>query len=452
MKKLLVVGVIVLFLGVSVIPSTGITDVKQITIPINSGNTLYVGGSGAGNYSKIQDAINDSSDRDTVFVYNGIYRERIIVNKSIELKGEEKDSTIIEMPGAGFHSAIIKVSALDVCINGFTINQLSGDGAGIWLTSNNSVIYDNNIFFANRGISLYNSNYSEISHNVIEAKNIGIGLTGWKDASNYNVIHNNTISVTGCPGYYVFGGIRVDYQSHNIIKDNYLFDCYNAGIEIYGEETYRPPGADNNTISDNIIESINITMEYGIHLAYNNWSDSNTVIGNTISKCELGILTSCDNNIISGNSIKNCNFGMYCGYAPDNQSIVNNTFEENNDSIIIAGGENITLKGNIFIKNRYGLTLEYCFSNIIQENEFRKNVVGVWLHHSSQNKIIMNNFINNLKSAFFRIGYNRWENNYWNRPISYPKPIIGRMGLFYGFIPWFQFDWHPAQEPYDIGV
>ena len=41
-------------------------------------STYYVGGSGGGNYSSIQDAIDDASDGDTVFVYNGIYNENII--------------------------------------------------------------------------------------------------------------------------------------------------------------------------------------------------------------------------------------------------------------------------------------------------------------------------------------------------------------------------------------
>ncbi|MHA1376567.1 MAG: hypothetical protein ACTSR7_19990, partial [Promethearchaeota archaeon] len=70
MKKLLVVGVIVLFLGLAIAPSTGITDVKQIVLPTTSGDTLYVGGNGTGNYTKIQDAIDDANPGDTVFVYD----------------------------------------------------------------------------------------------------------------------------------------------------------------------------------------------------------------------------------------------------------------------------------------------------------------------------------------------------------------------------------------------
>jgi hypothetical protein len=38
-------------------------------VVVDNGNTLYVGGSGPNNYSKIQDAIDNASGRDTIFVH-----------------------------------------------------------------------------------------------------------------------------------------------------------------------------------------------------------------------------------------------------------------------------------------------------------------------------------------------------------------------------------------------
>ena len=96
-KKPLAVAVFLLFLSVSVIPLSGTTDVKQITMSTNSGDTLYVGGNGTGNYSKIQDAIDNASDGDTVYVYDDSspYYENVVLNKSINLIGEDKNSTVI---------------------------------------------------------------------------------------------------------------------------------------------------------------------------------------------------------------------------------------------------------------------------------------------------------------------------------------------------------------------
>ena len=56
------------------------------------GTWWYVGGSGPGNYTRIQDAIDDASNDDTAFVYaaSSPYYENVIVNKSINLMGEDK--------------------------------------------------------------------------------------------------------------------------------------------------------------------------------------------------------------------------------------------------------------------------------------------------------------------------------------------------------------------------
>ena len=70
LSKTLVIGTIFLFTGMSITPSIAVDTVKISSIPISNGKTLYVGGSGEGNYTKIQDAIDDASDGDTVFVFN----------------------------------------------------------------------------------------------------------------------------------------------------------------------------------------------------------------------------------------------------------------------------------------------------------------------------------------------------------------------------------------------
>ena len=87
------VGIILLFIGTAIIPSSG-QKMEKLSLPTSRGNILYVGGSGPGNYSKIQDAIDNASDGDTVFVFNDSspYNENIIVNKQISLIGEDLSS------------------------------------------------------------------------------------------------------------------------------------------------------------------------------------------------------------------------------------------------------------------------------------------------------------------------------------------------------------------------
>jgi len=93
-RKWLAIGIILLFVGSCIIPAIA-QNIEPL--PTSRGNWLYVGGSGAGNYTRIQDAINDSSDDDTVFVYDDSspYDENLRIKKSIQLIGENKTSTII---------------------------------------------------------------------------------------------------------------------------------------------------------------------------------------------------------------------------------------------------------------------------------------------------------------------------------------------------------------------
>ena len=46
---------------------------------------------------------------------------------------------------------------------------------------------------------------------------------------------------------------------------------------------------------------------------------------------------------------------------------------------------------------------------------------------------------------------NAWIHNYWKKWLWIPpKPIPGKLLTKIGFIPWYNFDWHPAKEPYEI--
>ena len=88
---------------------------------------------------------------------------------------------------------------------------------------------------------------------------------------------------------------------------------------------------------------------------------------------------------------------------------------------------------------------------------------------SGRNKIIENNFINNTKHVSFTVftsigwgfGINRWDSNYWDNWIGLEHPQLSKLpkritGIFTRMIRIpifvFAFDWHPAREPYDIGV
>ncbi len=120
------------------------------------GNTLYVGGNGPGNYTYIQEAVDNASTGDTVIVYNGTYMENIIIDKTLILSGENENETIIDGNGMGDG---VTISAENIIFSGFTI-QNSGEqgiGAGITVLANNVTIQgcisQNNTYY---GIYLMN--------------------------------------------------------------------------------------------------------------------------------------------------------------------------------------------------------------------------------------------------------------------------------------------------------
>jgi len=139
-----------------VVPVSGLSIYNQVerevTGRLNNGKILYVGGIGPGNHTSIQDAIDNASDGDTVFVYDDSspYYENVIINKSIDLIGEDRNTTIVD--GNQNVSAIL-TSTDGVTICGFTI-QNSGY-FGIEVKSNYTKILGNVIKNNNEGVSIY---------------------------------------------------------------------------------------------------------------------------------------------------------------------------------------------------------------------------------------------------------------------------------------------------------
>ena len=162
----------------------------------------------------------------------------------------------------------------------------------------------------------------------------------------------------------------------------------------------------------------------------------NTIINNNISHSLMrqGILLCdpCSNCLVSGNTISYVTSGVECW-----------------------GSNSNTITGNKISRcSQYGVFLHDDAYNIIKGNTFEYNAEGVRIDYGLGNRIKKNNFIDNQEQAHFMyytpifLGLtNRWRGNYWGEPHSTPYPILG---IYMLFLPWYQFDWFPAKEPYDI--
>jgi len=192
---------------------------NEMLYPTYISDTIYVDddfnestpGWGIDHFDKIQDGIDNANSNDTVFVFNGMYYENVVVNKKINLIGEDKNGTIIDGSNTG---KVVSITTSNVYIDGFTIrnsgyfskdsgiyvgsydntisnNIFRDDTEGIYLwDSKFTTILENTIMDCDFGIYLFNSEYNSINDNVITENRVGIYL---EEESFNNDIHGNII-------------------------------------------------------------------------------------------------------------------------------------------------------------------------------------------------------------------------------------------------------------------
>jgi len=424
-RKGLVTGIALLFLGAGVVSGFSI-NLNNNFQPFGRG-WLYVGGSGPGNYSTIQSAVNNASSGDTIFVYNGTYNERVNIGKSISLIGENKNSTIINAQGSD-QAVEILVSTDNVLIKGFTCTN----GAyGIYLNyyCDNIVVKDN-ILKNNLQDGIMIDEYSsvhEISDNTI-MNNAGNGVS-IKDSTN-NVIKNNIVINNGGHGIYVY--FNSDY---NDISGNTIVNNSGYGLHI--------SSSDYNNITSNIVTGNNV---YGVYIGYSDYNDAS---GNTIANNNghgLFFDSSSYNNIFGNNIESNSGYGLYLKLSINN-SILSNTIKQNlMYGIYFAGScsNNLVSDNEIDGHSDFGI-LNYYYSNnnVITENTVTNNGCGIQVYDHCNNNIISTNTItgNNLGlkiniSSYTNLVYNNLfentincydgcPNNVWNISKTHGKNIIG---------------------------
>jgi len=222
-------------------------------------------------YKVIQDAIDNASDGDTIFVYAGTYYEYVGVNESITLTGENRKITVIDstvfLDGDGVTVSGFTIRGGIACVdsNNHTITgnniQRSGATASIYLArSNNNIISDNNISKSEYGILMFfDPTYNIISGNTIFGNDNGVGL--YKGADNNN-ISGNIISNNGL-------GIDIVLSDCNIISGNNISLSSNYGVCVSSWKS-------NTFYFNNFIKNReNAYAEDSIFIGRNNQWDSN---------------------------------------------------------------------------------------------------------------------------------------------------------------------------------
>jgi len=306
--------------------------------PTTKSKTLYVDDGGGKEYKIIQEAVNNSSDGDLIFVYNGMYHENLIVNKQIILVGENKDNVIIT--SSNENTPIFNINNQNnVVIENLTVK--GSTSSGIWVNNSSDVeiknckIYDcyfNGICLAscmNCKISSCDISQCGIEKEYIGYFGIGIGsviFPSSKNSIDRCAIHNNS-----------YGGIDIFWSNNT---ENIISNCTIINNNFYGIRCQAETS--NNTIENCVI----LNNKHGISLKLH-----------------------CDNCIITHCKISNSSeIGLEIYYSPES-TVTYSTISNNSEGISIAGSSNTSIHHNNFINN-VGTSSYWTFKNHIDSDGY----------------------------------------------------------------------------------
>jgi nitrous oxidase accessory protein len=444
LRKSLAVGIILLFVGTSILPASA-QNIEKL-LPASTGSWLYVGGSGPGNYTRIQDAIDNASDGDTVLVYDDSspYFQHISVNKKINLLGENRETTIIDGQQGSYN--IITILKSGTYISGFSIGNNSLNHSCITINYTSDCILEKNNFYTlhEKAVEILNSNKIIIRENSIDTiltdspvdciylYNSSLCRVDQNSIRNERQVVNNTAQ-----------GIVVEKcEKTEIILNNISF--VRNGIVVSGDTIQLLQ----NTITDTIVGVATKVPTASPILIKNITINNNRLQRNTNSNIYLSGVKHCE---ITGNQIENSNgYGIY--------------IEDN----FFTSSEEITIRQNNLRSNRLAIEVASSFHVLIEYNEIKNNNVGLSIDYDTYTTVRNNNFLENNKTASYQWFWffspinetcdriPRFHKNFWDQSRISPKPIFGIWHLLAPFFPhvnfllWVTFDWHPAREPYDI--
>lgn len=411
-------------------------------------------------YPTIQEAIDAASPGCLILVSHGTYRGNLIITKSIKLVGEEPHTTVLDGQRT---SNVIEVTADDVQISGFTIQNSSSDnlvtkkmGAGIFLSRSSDVTIRDNIISDNGwGIRLERSGNNSISNNKIANNSIGLRIQ-WSDNNIIvdNLIVNNILEHGGirCCGLWLTSSYGNTLKGNNLTGNRYNFavggnilthyiNDVDTSNTVDGKPIYYLVNQRNQQVPTEagyvaVVSSTNITVRNlelinnydGVLFAYSTHSIVENV---NIHENWVGVrLTYASSNVIDSNTMMNNAFGISLSNSHDNFIMFNNV-------------------SNVYWG--WGVYLHSSTQNTINCNSFLRNGRGVELYKSEDNTLCYNNFIENRDQVIlYSSSNNRWddqenEGNYWS---DYAGRDVNNDTVGDTKTPHLGLDYHPLLLPF----
>jgi|GEM_PF-2387198 len=403
-KKVSTIIVLSLLLFLSINPLLGSAETSakaSETIYVDDDNTSGPwDGTTEHPYQHIQDALNASSDGDTVFVFNGTYTELVTIATEVTLIGENNSATILQdIIRDGYSTPeLLTISADNVVVKNLYLREHNNTNFhhtifGIYCTGSDGVRIQQNRF-VNCSLAIWLEHCSaEISDNIIfYGYSLGLGAIRFEEPTlgSELIVSNNTII------NYTYG---ISFECFNSGPSRMLIDyntiessCDGWGISVFytANQNYQM------RISHNVITGFLAGLNYNYY-DYELFSNRDN--------CLVEILSNSFNNT-------------------ENDLLLYPTSRWSDETITIT-------KNNFFGQNNNELFLDIltldpsCLPNMSM------------LHKTSI----------------------EWDNNYWAGHSTHrPVWISGRMVVWLSYtfpltilrIPIFQKDRNPASEPFEI--
>ena len=419
-------------------------------------------------FPTIQAAINNASDGDTVFVYNGTYFENVVVNKTIMLVGEDRDTTIIDGDGNSF---AIHVPSDNVSISGFKIRNSGSQIVQIFNVDNcnltGNIVTDGSV-----GVYLLNAKGSYIGNNNVSNTQIGIRL----ESCDRNTLKNNNVTLNQDTGVYIVHssnivasanflvenikqGLYLKYSSGNIVKENLVADN-GAGIQLHystdntivdndltgnSEEGLNLYYSTGNVINSNVVtrNCLGTRLAYSgsntlksNHIASNDYdfeieavtlssfvNDIDTT--NTVEGRQIYYLVNQENLVVNSSSnagyvavvnstnviVKDLNLtgngeGLLLAYT-DLATIENCTLTDNRRGIRLYSSNYAAVRGNTINRNSdEGVSMFECHRSNVSGNVVTENGVGMFFHYMTDSSVVGNNVTDNFERGVQILGSN----------------------------------------------
>lgn len=305
----------------------------------------------------IQRAIDQAKAGDTLLILPAVYKESIVINKRINLKGEK--GAIIDGGGIG---NVIEINASNVTVQGLTI-QNSGSAQ------------------EDSGIFIKKADGNRIENNTLKDVHNGIYIANSKD----NQVLKNSIT---------------SYQSHFSKRGNGIHMFKGSGHLLNGNKItavqdgiYYDFTADVKAIENHVHES-----RYGMHFMF---SKNISAERNRIDKNVTGLMVMDSADILL------------------QENSVTDHFHVRGFGILLYETENVVVKGNEILRNSTGLSLENGVNLFINKNLIAANQLGIeFVGKNNKNLFAENNFIGNVVQS--RISGEDWRlddgfrGNYWD--------------------------------------